>query len=140
MKSAVLESEGFSRQKVNPAESWQYIVSVYTNYLKLAQQEKTKQREIEAWEKETIAKIKRERKLLMTYLELWFGDRAASYSALLAVVDSATPGGIAWGNHEQLGSALNSIIEIAQASPFQELANLASVSAALVKPNQEWTF
>jgi hypothetical protein len=153
MKTSVLESEGFARQKVNSAESWQYIVSVYTDYLKLAQQEKTKQREIEAWEKETIAKIKRERKLLITYLELWFGDHAGSYSASLAVVDSAiaftgqspiaqsaAPTGIASGNHEQLGSALNSIIEIAKARPFQELANLASVSATLVKPNQEWTF
>lgn len=146
MKTSVLESEGFAHQKVNPAESWQYIVSVYTDYLKLAPQEKTKQREIEAWEKETIAKIKRERKLLRTYLELWFGDRAGSYGALLSLVDNAIAYedsalcAIASGNNEQLALTLNSITEIAKASPFQELANLASVSAALVKPNQEWTF
>ncbi|KAB8318107.1 hypothetical protein SD81_018220 [Tolypothrix campylonemoides VB511288] len=82
----------------------------------------------------------------MTYLELWFGDHAGSYSALLAVVDSAIAcegtekSAIASSNNKQLAPALNSIIEIAQASPFQELANLASVSATLVKPNQEWTF
>lgn len=154
MKTSVLKTQGFAPQKVNSAESWQYIVSVYTDYLKLPQQENTKQGEIPAWEKETIAKINRERKLLLTYLQLWFDDHAKTFSGLIAVVDkaiglgteqnpiaqTAIPSGIASGNNKQIASALNSMIEIAKGSPFQELANLASISATLVKPNDKWTF
>jgi hypothetical protein len=51
-------------------------------------------------------------------------------------VDSA----IASGNNEQLALALHSITEIAKSSPFQDLANLASVKAALNDPDHEWVF
>lgn len=44
-------------------------------------------------------------------------------------------------NHnEQLALALRSITEIAKSSPFKDLANLASVRAALDDPNHEWKF
>jgi hypothetical protein len=47
---------------------------------------------------------------------------------------------IASGNNEQLALALNSITEIAKSSLFKDLANIASVRAALNDPNHEWTF
>jgi hypothetical protein len=56
--------------------------------------------------------------------------------ALFGVVDQA----IAVGNNEQLALALNSITEIAKSSPFKDLANLASVRAALDDPDHEWQF
>jgi ribonucleotide reductase alpha subunit len=121
---------------MNPAEYLQQMVSTYTDYLKIAEQEQTKRREIEAWENETITKINAQRELLMAYLDRSFDERAENFRALFAVVDSA----IASGNNDQLALTLNSITEIAKSSPFKDLANLASVRAALDDPDHEWTF
>ncbi|MBD2301239.1 MULTISPECIES: hypothetical protein [Nostocales] len=124
------------KEFINPAECLQQMMSAYTDYLTIAEQEKTKRREIDAWEKETITKINAQRDLLMAYLERSFDERAENFRSLFAVVDGA----IASGNNEQLALALNSITEIAKSSPFKDLANLASVRAALNDPNHEWTF
>ncbi|MBE9004784.1 hypothetical protein IQ259_07000 [Fortiea sp. LEGE XX443] len=124
------------KEFINPAESLQQMVSAYTDYLTIAEQEKTKRREIDAWEKETITKINAQRDVLMAYLERSFDERAENFRSLFTIVDSA----IASGNNEQLALALNSITEIAKSSPFKDLANLASVRAALNDPNHEWTF
>ncbi|MBD2410622.1 hypothetical protein FACHB389_17560 [Nostoc calcicola FACHB-389] len=124
------------KEFMNPAESLQQMVSAYTDYLKVAEEEQTKRRDIEAWEKETITKINAQRELLMAYLDRSFDERAENFRALFAVVDNA----IASGNNEQLALTLNSITEIAKSSPFKELANLASVCAALDDPDHEWTF
>ncbi|MBN3871740.1 hypothetical protein [Nostoc sp. JL33] len=121
---------------INPAEYLQQMVLTYTDYLKVAEQEQTKRRDIEAWEKQTITKIKAQRELLMAYLDRSFDERAENFRALFSVVDNA----IASGNNDQLALTLNSITEIAKSSPFKDLANLASVRAALDDPDHEWTF
>ena len=121
---------------VNPAECLQQMVSAYTEYMKVAQQEQTKRREIDTWEQTTIAKISAQRNLLMAYLDRSFDERAENFRSLFCVVDQA----LTAGNNEQLALALNSITEIAKSSPFKDLANLASVQAALDDPDHEWTF
>jgi ribonucleotide reductase alpha subunit len=126
----------FALDKANPAECLQQVVSAYTEYKIIAEQEKTKRRDIDAWEKTTIAEINAQRELLMAYLDRSFDERAENFRALFAVVDSA----IASGNNDQLALTLNTITEIAKSSPFKELSNLASVRAALDDPNHEWTF
>jgi ribonucleotide reductase alpha subunit len=124
------------KEFTNPAECLQQMVSAYTDYLKIAEQEKTKRCEIDAWEKEAIAKINAQRDLLMAYLDRSFDERAENFRALFNVVDSA----IASNNNQQLALTLNSITEIAKSSPFKDLANLTSVRAALDDPDHEWTF
>lgn len=121
---------------INPAECLQQIVSAYTEYKIIAEQEQTKRREIEAWEKVTIAKINAERDLLMAYLNNSFDERAENFRCLFSVVDRA----IAVNNNDQLSLALHSITELAKSNPFKELANLASVRAALDDPDHEWEF
>ncbi len=120
----------------SPAECLEQIVSAYTEYKKVAEEEHTKRREIEAWEKTRIANIQAQRDFLIEYLDRSFDERAENFGALFSVVDSA----IASGNNEQLALALHSITEIAKSSPFKELANLASVKAALNAPDHEWFF
>ncbi|MCC5603311.1 hypothetical protein [Nostoc favosum] len=131
------------KEAINPSESLQQMVLAYTDYLKVAEQEQTKRREIDAWENETITKINAQRELLMAYLDRSFDERAENFRALFAVVDNAMPtAGYAYasGNNDQLALTLNSITEIAKSSPFKDLANLASVRAALDDPDHEWTF
>jgi hypothetical protein len=122
--------------KLNPAECLQQMVSAYTDYLKVAEQEQTNRREISAWEKETITRINAQRELLMAYLDQSFDERANNFQALFSIVDGA----ITSGNNEQLSLALNSITEIAKSSPFKEIASLTSIRAALDDPNYEWVF
>jgi ribonucleotide reductase alpha subunit len=124
------------KDMINPAECLQQIVSAYTEYKIIAEQEQTKRREIEACEKVIIAKINAQRDLLMAYLNRSFDERAENFRTLFGVVDQA----MAAGNNEQLALALHSITELAKSSPFKELANLASVRAALNDPNHEWEF
>jgi len=133
---SVQKIAAFGFDKLNLAECFQQMVSAYTDYLKIAEQEKTKRREIEAWEKEAIAKINAQRDLLITYLDRSFDERAENFRALFNVVDKA----MSSGNNEQLALTLNEITEIAKSSPFKELANLTSVRAALDDPDHEWTF
>jgi hypothetical protein len=120
----------------SPADCLKQIVSAYTEYKTIAQQEQTKRRGIDAWEKTTIAKIDAQREFLMAYLDRSFDERAENFRAYFAVVDQA----ITSGNNDQLALALNSITEMAKSSPFKDLGNLASFQAALDDPNHVWTF
>jgi len=121
---------------VGCADALQPVIAHYLEYNQIAEQERTKRREIKAWEKENLAKIQAQRDLLMEYLDRSFDERAKNFKQLFDVVDRA----IASGNNEQLGLALHSITELAKSSPFKELANLSSVQAALADPNHEWKF
>ena len=133
---SVQKIKNFVLPNLNPAESLQQMVSAYTEYLTIAEQEKTKRRDIEAWEKEAITRINAQRDLVITYLDRSFDERAENFRALFGVVDNA----LSEGDNEQLALALNSITEIAKSSPFKDLANLSNVRAALNDPNHVWEF
>ena len=133
---SVQKIKNFVLPNLNPAESLQQMVSAYTEYLTIAEQEKTKRRDIEAWEKEAIARINAQRDLVITYLDRSFDERAENFRSLFGVVDNA----LCEGDNEQLAIALNSITEIAKSSPFKDLANLTSFRAALNDPNHVWEF
>jgi ribonucleotide reductase alpha subunit len=120
----------------SPTDCLKEIVSAYTEYKTIAQQEQTKRRGIEAWEKVTVANINAQREFLMAYLDRSFDERAENFRALFSVVDQA----LASGNNDQLALTLNSITEVAKSSPFKDLANLASFQAALDDPNHVWVF
>lgn len=125
-----------SQAFMNPIQCLSEIANAYTDYLKVAEIERTQRREIEANEKVEITKIHAQRDVLMSYLEQSFDERANNFRSLFEVVDQA----IANGNNEQLAMALNSIVEIAKSSPFKDLANLNSVRASLNDPNHVWEF
>lgn len=121
---------------VDPTECFQQVISAYTSYLQIAAEEKTKRREIAAWERTTIKQIKAQRDLLMQYLDRSFDERSENFRFLFAQVDRA----MAAGNHEQLALTLDAMVKIAQSSPFKDLANLNSVKKALNDPDHTWKF
>lgn len=118
------------------AECIRDVVEAYTEYKIVAEQEQTKRRGIEAWEKATIADIQAKRDALINYLECSFDERAKNFYFLFRKVDEA----IAIGDNNQLALAITSITEIAKSSPFKDLADLTSVRAALDDPDHEWEF
>lgn len=121
---------------VDATQCLRAVVEAYTEYKIVAEEERTKRRGIEAWEKTTIAQIKANRDALIKYLESSFDERANNFRFLFEKVDRA----IADGDNNQLTLALHSITEIAKSSPFKDLADLTSVRAALDDPDHEWTF
>ncbi len=118
------------------AECFRDVVEAYTEYKIVAEQEQTKRRGIEAWEKVTIADIQAKRDALIEYLEGSFDERAKNFYFLFKKVDEA----IALGDNNQLALAMTSITEIAKSSPFKDLADLTSVRTALDDPDHEWEF
>jgi hypothetical protein len=126
----------FSKSIVSPTEYLNKIVDGCSEYLKIAEQEKTKRRNIDRWENESLAKIQAQRDLLMEYLDRSFDERSENFRSLFRIVDQA----IISGNNEQLAIALNTMTEISKSSPFKELSNLTSVRQALNDSEHEWKF
>ncbi len=120
----------------NASQCLHAIVEAYTEYKIVAEEERTKRRGIQAWEKTTITQIKAQRDALIKYLELSFDERSQNFRLLFQKVDDA----IASGDNNQLNLALHSITEIAKSSPFKDFADLASVRAALDDPDHNWEF
>ncbi len=112
------------------------IVSAYSEYKKIAEVERTKRREITAKEKIIIAQIEAKRDSALRHLDRSFDERAEKFRRLFEVVDRA----ITTGDNQQLALTLNSITELAQSSPFKDLASLSSVKAALDDPDRVWEF
>ena len=117
-----------------PAQCLNEIVQAWTEYLRIAEEEKTKRCEITAAEKATLAKIQAKRDFLISYLEHSFDERAKNFRSLFQVADQA----ILSGDNQQLGLALQAVIELAKSNPFQNLADLSTVKAALDDPDHVW--
>lgn len=115
-------------------DCFQQIITAYKEYQVVAQQERTKRREIEAWEKATLAEIQMKRDSLISYLERSFDEREKNFQALFQSVDQA----IASGDNQQLGLVLHAIVELAKSNPFKNLADLSTVQAALANPDHVW--
>lgn len=112
----------------------QQVIAAYEGYQKVANQERTKRRNIEACEKKTLAEIQMKRDLLIGYLERSFDERAKNFEALFQLVDQA----IVSDDNHQLGSVLHAIVELAKTSPFKDLDSLSAVQAALNNPDHVW--
>ena len=118
----------------SPAQCLNEVVQAWTEYLRIAEEEKTKRRGIEAWEQVTLAEMKAKRDFLVGYLEHSFDERAKNFQALFQTVDQA----MSSGDNQQLGLALNAIVELAKSNPFKDLADLSTVKAALNDPDHVW--
>ncbi|MBD2187996.1 hypothetical protein [Pseudanabaena mucicola] len=117
-------------------QCFQEIMTAYTEYKIVSEQEKTKRRSIEACEKTTIAQIESQCDVMLDYLERTFDERASNFRFLFQKVDQA----IKNADSEQLTLALNSITEIAKSSPFKDLADLTQVKKSLDDPDHVWNF
>lgn len=121
---------------VNPTQCLTYIVQAWTEYKKIAEEEATERRWIEAWEKTTLAEIKAKHDFFIGYIERSFDEREKNFKSLFQVVDQA----VSSGDNQQLGLALHAIVELAKSSPFKDIADLSTVKAALDNPDHVWEF
>ena len=110
------------------------IVRQGQEYLDVADIEKTKRDEIEAWRQTTLAEINLKRELIIGYLDLSFDERTENFKLLFQTVDKA----ISTEDNYQLSLTLDAIVQLANSNPFQDLSDLSKVKAALNNPNHVW--
>jgi ribonucleotide reductase alpha subunit len=121
---------------VAPVDAFDRLISAYNEYKTIAEEERTKRAAISAWEKTRLAEIKAQRDLLIGYLEKSFDERKNNFQQLFETVDKA----IANNDNQQLALSLDTIVKLAQSSPFQDLADIDNVRAKLADPNTVWEF
>jgi hypothetical protein len=122
--------------QMNPAVCFSQLVDAYAEYQRVVQEERTKRREIAAWEKAALATIEQRCDVMMQFLDRSFNERAENFREFFALANQS----IATGNNDQLAAVLTSIVELAKTSPFKDLADLAKVEAALDDPDHTWEF
>lgn len=83
-----------------------------------------------------LAQIENQKTLLLAYLDKSFDERKENFEKLFSVLDHALDS----NNMEELGLGLQSIIQLAESSPFKDLASLGATAAALEDPDHEWDF
>lgn len=83
---------------LTPAQCLQNIVTAYSEYQKIKEQETTKRQEIKTWEAIEIARINSLRKVLIEYLENSFDEKKANFQKMFDLLDIA----ISNNNNEQL--------------------------------------
>ncbi len=124
-------------QKGSPIEALRGLMNIYQTWLeyqRVCEEEQTKRREIEAWEKTRLAEIEAKREFFLNYVEKAFAERKANFSSLFAAVDTA----MADGNTEQLALCLHSITELAGMTPFRDLVDAERTREALGDSNHVW--
>lgn len=122
--------------QLNPSVCFSQLVDAYTEYQRVAQEERTKRREIAAREKAALATIEQRRDVMVQFLDQAFNERAEIFREFFTLADQA----ISAGDNDQLAVVLASIVEMAKTSPFKDLADLAKVEAALDDSNHTWEF
>jgi hypothetical protein len=100
------------------------------------QREITERCKIEAEKERELADIEAKRQVFLAYLEKAFSERAENFRRLFDVVDSA----IENKDTEQLGIAVNGILELAKTTPFKDLVDANRTKELLSKEGHEWKF
>ncbi|MCL1895672.1 MAG: hypothetical protein FWG03_03905 [Clostridiales bacterium] len=103
---------------------------------KFGEVQETKRVEIAAQRDVAIANIEAQKVVLLDYLEKSFDERKENFRMFFRVVDDA----LEKDNMQELAFGLESIIKLAQSSPFKDLRTIEETAAALGDPGHEWDF
>ncbi|MFP7365770.1 hypothetical protein SFC07_08375 [Corynebacterium callunae] len=83
-----------------------------------------------------ITNIEMQKALLLEYLDKSFDERRENFQKLFTVVDDA----LEKGDNQQLALGLDSILKLAESSPFKDLATIQATADALNDPDHQWDF
>ena len=122
------------RANINPTAVVIQIIKAYADWRKIAKEEETKRQRISAEERMVIHQINAQRDILMTYLERSFDERRENFQQLFGVLDRA----IDTGDTANVAATLGSIVELAQSSPFKDIASVQAVRNVLADQNSEY--
>jgi len=119
---------------LQPAEAIKAICEAYRDCQKTAEVEQMNRKEIEANQQIELEKIQATRQVLLTYLEQQFEERSQAFEQLFSQADEA----IKNHDNDKLNVILNSVVELAKSSPFNDLKDTNSVKSALQDQNYTW--
>ena len=119
---------------VNPFQVVLTLVEFAGSWVTEVQRAETDRAGIAAWEQVQTGKILAQREILLTALNLTFDERRENFRRLFDGLDLA----ITAGDAAQAAAVLESITDLAEVSPFKELANLEIIVTELKRPEQVW--
>ncbi len=119
---------------VNPFEVVQTMVEYADRWVAEVQRAKSDRAGIAAWEHVQTEKIRAQEAILLKALDLTFDGRRENFRRLFDGLETA----MGTGDAAQTASVLESITDLAKASPFKELANLEIIVTDLKRPDQVW--
>lgn len=121
----------------NPAEAalvLKELVNMGGEVAKFTEVQKTKRKEIESERDKYVSKINAQKEVMLAYLERSFDERKDNFEKLFQVVDHA----LATNNTQALAMGLDSINQLANSSPFKDLASIESTQKALEDKDHIW--
>lgn len=110
------------------------VIDAADQWVKVAQEESTRREEIRAWEATERERIVAQREVLLRGLELTHDERRENFRRLFDNLDDAMKANDA----ATAAGLLNSITELAKASPFKDLGNVQFVVNELKQPDRTW--
>lgn len=119
---------------VNLGQVLSQVVDAADQWVKVIQEESTRREEIRAWEATERERIVAQRDVLLRGLELTHDERRENFRRLFDNLDVAMGGNDA----TTAASLLDSITELAKASPFKDLGNVEFVVNELKQPDRTW--
>ncbi len=100
------------------------------------QKERTEQTRLCESSRVEVERIHAMRDVLLDYLDCSFDERRDNFRKLFERLDGAIA-----GNNVQLAAAvLDSVVKLADSSPFKTLQDVAAARAALREKSKEWQF
>ena len=121
----IAERTGGSLMKKGTGPLSFQIVKAYADWRKIAKEEETKRQRISAEERMVIHQINAQRDILMAYLERSFDERRENFQQFFEILDRA----IDKGDTANVAATLSSIVELAQSSPFKDIASVQAAFA-----------
>jgi hypothetical protein len=100
------------------------------------QKERTEQVRLREDARVEVERLHAMRDVLLDYLDRSFDEREKSFRQLFERLDGA----IAANNVQLAGAVLDSVVKLADSSPFKALRDVAATRQALSEKGREWEF
>ncbi len=120
----------------NPSELLLNLTETVKECIKICEEEKTKQLEIQAKTNEMIKRFEGQKELFENYLDKVFDERSSQFKEYFKRVDEAMRN----DNIQQMTLLLNNMNALAQSAPFAVFSNIENTQKALSDKNYEWDF
>jgi hypothetical protein len=112
------------------------IVGEVFGDLKDIAKERTRQEEVRAQAAVEVERIRGVRDALLAYLDKSFDERRENFAMLFKKLDQA----MEKEDPQIVGTVLNSIVALAESSPFKALADVSATQKVLRDKGTEWEF
>ncbi|WP_426752457.1 hypothetical protein [Myxococcus sp. Y35] len=100
------------------------------------EKEKTAQARVQEFARVNVEQIHAVRDMVISYLDRSFDERKENFRQLFERLDAA----MAANNPELTGAVLDSVLKLADSSPFKALRDVAATREALSEKGKEWQF